>query len=149
MMVDERWMRLALEEANKAFLKDEVPIGAIAIVGDEVIARAHNLKETNHDATHHAELLLLQECARILGRWRLTDVTIYATIEPCIMCMGAMSHARIKRLVYGARDEKFGGAHSLYQIARDERLNHRFEVEEGILADEASQIMKDFFKRKR
>lgn len=148
-MVDERWMRLALEEAKKAFLKDEVPIGAIAIVGDEVIARAHNLKETNHDATHHAELLLLQECARILGRWRLTDVTIYATIEPCIMCMGAMSHARIKRLVYGARDEKFGGAHSLYQIARDERLNHRFEVEEGILADEASQIMKDFFKRKR
>jgi len=149
MMVDERWMRLALEEAKKAFLKDEVPIGAIAIVGDEVIARAHNLKETNHDATHHAELLLLQECARILGRWRLTDVTIYATIEPCIMCMGAMSHARIKRLVYGARDEKFGGAHSLYQIAHDERLNHRFEVEEGILADEASQIMKDFFKRKR
>ncbi|HHT21271.1 MAG TPA: nucleoside deaminase [Tissierellia bacterium] len=148
-MVDERWMRLALEEAKKAFLKDEVPIGAIAIVGDEVIARAHNLKETNHDATHHAELLLLQECARILGRWRLTDVTIYATIEPCIMCMGAMSHARIKRLVYGARDEKFGGAHSLYQIAHDERLNHRFEVEEGILADEASQIMKDFFKRKR
>ena len=148
-MFDERWMRLALEEAKKAFLKDEVPIGAIAIVGDEVIARAHNLKETNHDATHHAELLLLQECARILGRWRLTDVTIYATIEPCIMCMGAMSHARIKRLVYGARDEKFGGAHSLYQIAHDERLNHRFEVEEGILADEASQIMKDFFKRKR
>lgn len=149
MIGDERWMRLALEEAKKAFDKDEVPIGAVAVLDDEVIARAHNLKEANHDATHHAELLLLQECAQKLGRWRLTDVTVYATIEPCIMCMGALSHARIKRLVYGARDEKFGAAHSLYQIARDERLNHQFEVEEGVLAEEASQIMKDFFRRKR
>lgn len=149
MMSDEHWMRLALEEAKLAFAKDEVPIGAVAVLDDQLLAAAHNLKETNCDATHHAELLLLQECARKLGRWRLTDVTIYATIEPCIMCMGALSHARIKRLVYGARDEKFGGADSLYQIGGDVRLNHQFEVTEGVLADQASQLMIDFFRQKR
>lgn len=149
MMSDEHWMRLALEEAKLAFAKDEVPIGAVAVLDDQLLATAHNLKETNCDATHHAELLLLQECARKLGRWRLTDVTIYATIEPCIMCMGALSHARIKRLVYGARDEKFGGADSLYQIGGDVRLNHQFEVTEGVLADQASQLMIDFFRQKR
>jgi tRNA(adenine34) deaminase len=142
-------MSLALEEARKAFDNDEVPIGAVAVMDDELIATAHNLKETNQDATHHAELLLLQECAQKLGRWRLTDITVYATIEPCIMCMGALSHARIKRLVYGARDEKFGAAHSLYQIGQDDRLNHQFEVEEGVLANEASQLMKQFFRQKR
>lgn len=146
---DEKWMEEALNEAKKAFVKDEVPIGAVAVLDNEIIARAHNLKETNHDATHHAELLLLQECAAKLGRWRLTDITVYATIEPCIMCMGALSHARIKRLVYGARDEKFGAADSLYQIGQDERLNHQFEVEEGVLAEEASQLMKEFFRSKR
>lgn len=146
---DEYWMSLALEEARKAFDNDEVPIGAVAVMDDELIATAHNLKETNQDATHHAELLLLQECAQKLGRWRLTDITVYATIEPCIMCMGALSHARIKRLVYGARDEKFGAAHSLYQIGQDDRLNHQFEVEEGVLANEASQLMKQFFRQKR
>ncbi len=142
-------MSLALEEARKAFDNDEVPIGAVAVMDDELIATAHNLKETNQDATHHAELLLLQECAQKLGRWRLTDITVYATIEPCIMCMGALSHARIRRLVYGARDEKFGAAHSLYQIGQDDRLNHQFEVEEGVLANEASQLMKQFFRQKR
>lgn len=149
MTIDEQWMNEALQEAKLAFDEDEVPIGAIAVLDGEVIARAHNRKEANHDATHHAELLLLQECARKLGRWRLTDITIYVNIEPCIMCMGALSHARIKRLVFGARDEKFGAAHSLYQIGQDERLNHQFEVEEGILADESRQLMKDFFRRKR
>lgn len=146
---DEYWMSLALEEARKAFDNDEVPIGAVAVMDDELIATAHNLKESNQDATHHAELLLLQECAQKLGRWRLTDITVYATIEPCIMCMGALSHARIKRLVYGARDEKFGAAHSLYQIGQDDRLNHQFEVEEGVLTNEASQLMKQFFRQKR
>lgn len=146
---DERWMIEALKEATKAFELDEVPIGAVAVIDDQVVARAHNLKETNHDATHHAEILLLQECAQTLGRWRLTDVTIYVNIEPCIMCMGAMSHARIKRLVFGARDPKFGAASSLYQVGQDERLNHQFEVVEGVLANDSSQIMKDFFKRKR
>ena len=146
---DEYWMSLALEEARKAFDNDEVPIGAVAVMDDELIATAHNLKESNQDATHHAELLLLQECAQKLGRWRLTAITVYATIEPCIMCMGALSHARIKRLVYGARDEKFGAAHSLYQIGQDDRLNHQFEVEEGVLANEASQLMKQFFRQKR
>ena len=146
---DEYWMSLALEEARKAFDNDEVPIGAVAVMDDELIATAHNLKETNQDAPHHAELLLLQECAQKLGRWRLTDITVYATIEPCIMCMGALSHARIRRLVYGARDEKFGAAHSLYQIGQDDRLNHQFEVEEGVLANEASQLMKQFFRQKR
>ena len=149
MINDEYWMRLALDEAKLAYTKDEVPIGAVAVLDNQLLASAHNLKETNCDATHHAELLLLQECARKLGRWRLTDVTIYATIEPCIMCMGALSHARIKRLVYGARDPKFGGADSLYQIGGDERLNHQFEVTEGVLADQASQLMKDFFRQKR
>ena len=146
---DEYWMSLALEEARKAFDNDEVPIGAVAVMDDELIATAHNLKETNQDATHHAELLLIQECAQKLGRWRLTDITVYATIEPCIMFMGALSHARIRRLGYGARDEKFGAAHSLYQIGQDDRLNHQFEVEEGVLANEASQLMKQFFRQKR
>ena len=145
----EQWMKEALIEAQLAFDKDEVPIGAVAVLDGQIIARAHNLKETNHDATHHAELLLLQKCAEILGRWRLTDITVYVNIEPCIMCMGALSHARIKQLVYGARDPKFGAAHSLYQVGQDERLNHQFEVIEGVLVDESAQIMKDFFRRKR
>ncbi len=142
------FMKEAIEEAKKAFLIDEVPIGAVAVVNDEIVARSFNLIESMNDATKHAEILLINELSKKYGR-RLTDVTIYVTIEPCIMCIGAMIQSRIKKVVFGARDAKFGGVRSLYEIATDERLNHRMEVEEGFYSEECAKLMKDFFKRKR
>lgn len=146
--MDSKFMKEAIEEAKKAFLIDEVPIGAVAVVNGEIVARSFNLIESMKDATKHAEILLINELSGKYGR-RLTDVTIYVTIEPCIMCVGAMIQSRIKRLVYGARDEKFGGVRSLYEIASDDRLNHQIEVEEGIYSQACAKLMKDFFKRKR
>lgn len=149
MTPDELFMLEALQEAELAFEEDEVPIGAVAVLDGQIIARAHNRKEQDRNAVSHAEINLLNKCAEVLDRWRLTDVTVYVTIEPCIMCMGALLHARIPRLVFGARDKKFGAAKSLYELAADERLNHTFIVEEGILQEECSSIMQNFFKQKR
>ncbi len=146
--MDKIFMKQAIEEAKKAYLIDEVPIGAVAVVNDEIVARSFNLIESMQDATKHAEILLINELSRKYGR-RLSEVTIYVTIEPCIMCVGAMIQSRVKRLVFGARDEKFGGVKSLYEIANDSRLNHRIEVEEGVYANECAKLMKDFFKSKR
>ncbi len=146
--MDSYFMKEAIEEAKKAYLIDEVPIGAVAVINEEIVARSFNLIESMGDATKHAEILLINELSQKYGR-RLHDVTIYVTIEPCIMCIGAMIQARIKRLVFGARDKKFGGVKSLYEIATDDRLNHRIEVEEGIYSSECAKLMKDFFKNKR
>lgn len=146
---DEYFMRLALEEAKKAFAEDEVPIGAIAVLDGEVIASNHNRKEQLRDPLAHAEMLVLSETSEKLERWRLTGVTLYVTIEPCLMCMGALIHSRIDRLVFGARDPKFGGARSLYELGEDPRMNHRFEVKEGVMAEEAAALMKKFFADKR
>lgn len=142
-------MREALKEAEKAYEKGEIPVGALIVVQNEIISRAHNIKETTFDPTAHAEILAIREAARILGAWRLTDATLYVTKEPCIMCSGAIVNSRIKRLVYGCNDSKGGGVVSLYNILNDKRLNHQVEITNGILEEECRAILKKFFKELR
>ena len=145
----EKWMRLALQEAKKAAQKDEVPVGAVAVRNGKAIARAHNIREATHNPLGHAELLLLQKLSKKMKSWRLLDVTLYVTLEPCVMCMGALLQARIGRLVFGAMDLKAGACGSLFDLADDQRLNHRIEVQKGILAHEAAQLLSQFFQRRR
>jgi len=147
--IDAKYMRLALEEARVAAAMGEVPVGAVLVHEGEVIARAHNLKETVNDPTAHAEILALRDGARKLARWRLTDCVLYVTKEPCIMCSGAMINARLGRLVYACRDPKGGGAESLYKIPTDERLNHRVEITSGVLEEECRELLRSFFEAKR
>lgn len=142
-------MQLAIEEARKAYAIKEVPIGAVAVVGDEVVASAYNLREATHNPLGHAEMLLVQQLAADNQRWRLTDVTIYVTCEPCVMCAGALWQARIKRVVFGCTDPKGGAMGSLYQIHADTRLNHRIDVTGGVLADECGALLSQFFKERR
>jgi len=146
---DEYFMRLALEEAEAAFDADEVPVGAVMVQGDAVIARTHNRRESSNDPTGHAELLALRVAAQKMQRWRLSEATLYVTKEPCIMCAGAMVNARLGRLVYGCRDEKGGAVDSLYKLLSDNRLNHQVEVVSGILGDECAEILKRFFQERR
>jgi len=143
------FMRLALEEAEAAFDADEVPVGAVIVQGDTVIARTHNRRESSNDPTGHAELLALRVAAQKVQRWRLSEATLYVTKEPCIMCAGAMVNARLGRLVYGCRDEKGGAVDSLYKLLSDNRLNHQVEVVSGILGDECAEILKRFFQERR
>jgi len=143
------FMRLALEEAEAAFDADEVPVGAVIVQGDTVIARTHNRRESSNDPTGHAELLALRVAAQKMQRWRLSEATLYVTKEPCIMCAGAMVNARLGRLVYGCRDEKGGAVDSLYKLLSDNRLNHQVEVVSGILGDECAEILKRFFQERR
>lgn len=143
-------MRLALEEARAAFELGEVPIGAVIVVGSDVIARAHNMKEQWKDATAHAEMIAINEAVKKLGHWRhLQEATLYVTVEPCPMCAGAIVQSRIKTLIYGAADPKAGAVHSLMNIVQDPRLNHRVEVIAGVLEEECSDLMKQFFRRLR
>ncbi len=142
-------MRAALSEAEAAYAEGEVPVGAILVSGGRVIARAHNVKEASGDPTGHAELLALRAGAREIGNWRLSDATLYATKEPCIMCAGAMVNARLGKLVYGCNDEKGGAVESLYALLSDRRLNHQVVVVSGILEDECAEILKRFFREKR
>jgi len=142
-------MALALEEAQKAYRKDEVPIGAIIVRDGIVIGRGHNLRETSNDPTAHAEMIAIREAAETIGSWRLLNCDMYVTIEPCPMCAGAIYQSRISNLYIGAMDPKAGAVGSLYNIPRDERLNHLVNVEYGILEEACSRIMKDFFKRLR
>ena len=146
---DEKFMKLALKEADKAEAKGEVPIGCIIVVDGKVIAKAHNLRETKKDPTAHAEIIALRKAGKKLGDWRLEDAVVYVTCEPCPMCAGALVWARIKKLVYGCSDPKAGAINSLYGIGRDKRLNHRFEVKSGVLAEECAERLKRFFKKKR
>jgi len=143
------FMRLALEEAEAAFDADEVPVGAVIVQGDTVIARTHNRRESSNDPTGHAELLALRVAAQKVQRWRLSEATLYVTKEPCIMCAGAMVNARLGRLVYGCRDEKGGAVDSLYKLLSDNRLNHQVEVVSGILGYECAEILKRFFQERR
>lgn len=143
------YMRAALEEAQKAFEKGEVPIGAVLVKEGAVIARAHNLKEERKDPTAHAEILVIQEASRILNSWRLSGTTLYVTVEPCPMCAGALIQARVGKLVFGARDVKSGVCGSLYNLVQDNRFNHCLEIEEGILKDSCAEIMQRFFKSRR
>lgn len=143
------FMGLALEEAGRAFEEGEIPVGAIAVKDGIVIARSRNAKEMRADPTAHAEIELLRQVARELGAWRLKGVTIYVTLEPCPMCAGAMVLARIDRLVYGASDPKMGAIRTLYRLADDQRLNHRIEVTEGVMAKECGDILTRFFELRR
>lgn len=142
-------MALALEEARAAAAEGEVPIGAVVVCEGAVVARAHNRRENEKDPTAHAEIIAIREAARRLGRWRLSDCTVYVTLEPCPMCAGAMHQARIERLVYGAVDPKAGAVGTLYDLSNDERLNHRFEVTSGVLAEESADLLRAFFGRLR
>ena len=164
-MTDLDYMTLALEEAKKAADNGEVPIGAIVMqnpiegAGAEklinkvqlprVIAKSGNAREALNDPTAHAELIAIRLAAEQLERWRLTDCTLYVTLEPCIMCAGALHQARIARCVYGASDKKAGALGTLYKINEDTRLNHNFEVVPGVMADESAQLLKDFFAKRR
>lgn len=142
-------MRLALREAEKAFAKNEVPVGAVAVKDGEVVARAHNIRETTQDPLGHAELLLLKKLSKKLGGWRLTGATVYVTLEPCLMCMGALLQARIGRLVFGAMDPQAGACGSLYDLSKDLRLNHRILVVSGLLEEQASELLRLFFQKLR
>ena len=148
-MSDELHMRIALDEAATAASEGEVPIGAVVVCDGAVVARAHNRRENDRDPTAHAELLAIRAAAASLGRWRLSDCTVYVTLEPCPMCAGAMHQARIARLVYGAPDPKAGAVGTLYDLSDDERLNHRFDVTKGVLAEESATLLRAFFGRLR
>jgi len=143
-------MRHALAEARLAAEEGEVPVGAVILSKEgRVIGRAHNQKEMLHDPTAHAEMIAITQAAEALGDWRLDGAAVYATIEPCVMCAGALVHARVARLVFGARDPKWGGCGSVFDIAHSERLNHRIEVVEGVLADECAELLRAFFSDRR
>ncbi|MBM3213246.1 tRNA adenosine(34) deaminase TadA [Candidatus Poribacteria bacterium] len=148
-MDDINFMKEALKEAKKALEKEEVPVGAVIVKDNEIIARGHNQKECLHDPTAHAEMLAIREAAFKLGRWRLSDCLIYVTLEPCAMCAGAMILARIKSLIFGAYDPKSGAVVSLMNLASDERFNHQVEIKSGILLEECSALLKDFFSVRR
>jgi len=139
-------MELALDEARAAGAIGEVPIGAVLVWQGNIIGRGHNRRESSNDPTSHAEMLAIREAAIRLDSWRLLETTLYVTLEPCPMCMGAIILARIPRVVYGCRDPKAGAAGSLYDLSCDERLNHRVEVVEGVLQQECSSLLSDFFR---
>ena len=135
--------------ARRAAAEGEVPVGAIVVLGDEIIGRGHNQREALQDPTAHAEVIAIREAAAHLGYWRVLDTTLYVTLEPCPMCAGALVNARIARLVYGCADPKAGAVESLFRIPNDTRLNHRLEVEGGIRAEECAQLLRDFFRDRR
>ena len=149
-MTDKEFMRLALEEARRAYLEGEVPIGAVLVDGSGIlICREHNRIEQLQDATAHAELLALRAGSRLLKRRRLTDCTLYSTVEPCAMCAGALVLCRVRRLVYGATDSKFGAVESLFNVVNNPALNHQLEVTAGVCEEEARQLMKRFFRKSK
>ena len=148
-MTDADYMRIALRQAAAALEEDEVPVGAVVVHEDRIIGRAHNDREKLNDPTAHAEMIAITQAAAALESWRLTGATLYVTLEPCLMCAGALVNGRIKRVVFGARDERAGACGSLYQVGLDTRLNHRFEVTGGVLEDECAAILQQFFRKKR
>ena len=149
MKSDEEWMGMALEEAALAREAGEVPVGAVIVRGEELLSRAHNAPIALHDPSAHAELLAIRRAAAALGNYRLTGTTLYMTLEPCLMCAGAILQARIGRVVFGATDPKNGAAVSLYRLFEDRRLNHTVAVTEGILREACAEILSGFFQEKR
>lgn len=149
-MTDEYYMKLALEQAQKAGRLDEVPVGAVVVdrAGD-IVGYGHNRPIAACDPTSHAEIEAIRMAARAVGNYRLQDAALYVTLEPCIMCMAAVVHARIKRVVFGAQDPKWGGAGSVINLAAGAGLNHQVEVTQGVMREEASEILRKFFKNKR
>jgi tRNA(adenine34) deaminase len=146
---DEYFMRLALREGAMALAHDDVPIGAVVVRDGEVIGTGHNEREIRADPTAHAEMIALREAARALGSWRVLDAVLYVTLEPCAMCAGAIVLARIPRVVFGATDPKAGAAGSVFDILAEPRLNHRPQVERGLLAEEAGELLRSFFGPRR
>lgn len=149
LQTDEFFMRRAVELAREAGSRGETPIGAVVVHEGKIVGEAGNHKEIPGDPLGHAEVLAIRAAAQKLGRWRLSGCTLYVTLEPCTMCAGAIVHARLDRVVYGARDPKAGAVHSLYEILGDARLNHSPELTEGILAEESSALLKEFFRALR
>ncbi len=147
---DSHYMQLALDEAKKAGQKDEIPVGAVLVAqSGEILSSAHNLVIHQADPTAHAEILALRAAAQQVNNYRLLNTTLYVTIEPCIMCMGAVIHARVPRIVFGADDPRWGAAGSLYNLATDARLNHQPDLTGGICEDECRALIQDFFRKKR
>lgn len=148
--IDKMWMRRAIEAARVAAALDEVPIGACLVSADgEPLAVASNRTITSSDPTAHAEILAIREAAEKIGNYRLTGSTVYTTIEPCVMCAGALVNARVARLVFGAHDERFGAVETQFQLCNNSALNHRIEIRSGVLADECRALMQEFFKARR
>lgn len=147
--IHEKYMRAAIAEAHQAEILGEVPIGAVVVHDGQIIGRGHNMREKFQDVTYHAEMLAIMEACTNLGSWRLEDCDLYVTLEPCIMCSGAIVNARIKNVYYGAKDPKAGAVDSLYHLLNDQRLNHQVNVESGLLRAECSQMLKDFFREIR
>ncbi len=148
-LMHEYFMRMALTEAEAALAEEEVPVGAVIVHGDRVIAAAHNQREQLHDPTAHAEMIAITQAAEALGSWRLEGCTLYVTLEPCPMCAGAILQARIDALVYGAADPKAGAVQTLYQLLSDPRLNHRTQTVGGVLTNECGSILTRFFQNQR
>lgn len=146
---DEKWMRIAIQEAEKALEREDVPIGAIAVRHNTIIGRGYNKREAEQDPTAHAEMIAIRQAAKIIGHWRLEEVTLYCTLEPCAMCAGAMVLARLPRLVYATTDPKAGAGGSIMDITRHSALNHQVEVIHGLFADEASEQIRSFFRMLR
>ena len=145
----EAWMRQALEAAREARARGEVPVGTCLVSGDKLLAVAGNRTRTDCDPTAHAEMVALREAAKKAGNYRLTGVDVYSTIEPCAMCAGALIQARVKRLIYGARDERAGAVDSKFRICDTDFLNHRIEIVEGVLEAECRELMQEFFRERR
>jgi tRNA(adenine34) deaminase len=148
-LCDEKFISRAIGLAKKAASCGEVPVGAVLVQDDRIIAEAYNRREELNDATAHAEMLVIREACALLGGWRLSGCTLYVTLEPCPMCAGAMVQARLDRLVYGTADPKSGAAGTLYDLVRDSRLNHRLEVTGGVLEEECAKMLRDFFRERR
>jgi tRNA(adenine34) deaminase len=146
---DRRFMQAALDEALQAKALGEVPIGAVIVLNGEIIGRGHNLRETGEDPTAHAEMQAIRQAAAAIGHWRLLETTLYVTLEPCVMCMGAIILARIPRLVFACRDPRAGASGSIYDFSQDERFNHRVAVSEGVLGAECSELLSGFFRELR
>lgn len=146
---DSRWMRHALALAERAAAEGEVPVGAVLVKDGVVIGEGYNRPIIDHDPSGHAEMIALRAAAKTLGNYRLNGTTLYVTLEPCVMCAGAITHARVQRLVFGAADPKAGAVHSLYDVIATPRLNHRVEWTGGVLEAECGQLLRDFFRARR
>jgi tRNA(adenine34) deaminase len=146
---DQVWMTAALREAAQAETEHEVPVGAVVVFNGTIIGRGHNSPISRNDPTAHAEIQAVREAAQHVGNYRLVGATVYVTVEPCLMCMGALLHARIKRLVFGCSDPKAGAAGSLYDVSRDPRLNHQIEVTAGVVEVESRVLLQRFFQKRR
>lgn len=147
--MDSKWMSYALSLAKQASQVSEVPVGAIVVKNNEIIGQGFNLRESSQDPTAHAEIIAIREAAKYLQSWRLVGCELYVTLEPCIMCSGAIIQSRIERVIYATDDPKGGACHSLYDLSSDTRLNHQFTVTKGILQNESSELLKSFFRELR